>query len=39
MDHVIRTAIPGVHEPVGYRHLARVGDTLDVSGSDRPGGG
>ena len=32
MSHVITDAIPGVHEPVGYRHLARVGDTLYVAG-------
>jgi enamine deaminase RidA (YjgF/YER057c/UK114 family) len=32
MGHVVTTAIPGVHEPTGYRHLARVGDTLYVAG-------
>ncbi len=32
MGHVVTTAIPGVHEPVGYRHVARVGTTLYVAG-------
>ena len=32
MAHVITDPIPGVHEPTGYRHLARVGDTLYVAG-------